>query len=379
MKRNSMVKWLSGLAVFAVLAGGACSQPQTSPQVQTVQQPSYQTGKVQKGDMTASIGGTGTVRSKQTVVLPWQVAGVVQTVPVSKGVLVKADTVLARLDPTSLPQQVILAQANLVAAQKNLENLTSTNQARANAELALTKAQKAYDDAKKARDNKQYQRASQETIDIARANMIVNKNALDDASTIYNHNKNRDETDVIFAHALSQLAAAQQRYDQSKYNFDYVSGLPDPLDVQTADALVDVAQANLLAAKLEWDRNKDGPSDRDVAAAQAQIDAAQATLNQARITAPFDATVTIANSKPGDQVAPGTVAFQLDDLSHLYVDMEVPEVDIARVKIGNPVAIQFDANPGKTYHGTVTDISEVGKNFSGTVNFTVTVDITDNG
>ncbi len=380
MKGHAFIKWAGSVVVLAALAAGVffIAQPKVEAPVkaQTVQQ-AYQTVKVQRGDLTATIGVTGTVRSSQTAILPWQVTGVVQTVPVKKGDLVKADQVLASLDPTSLPQQVILAQASLSAAQDNLENLMSTNQVRANAELALARAQKAYDDAKKARDNKQYQRASQETIDIAQANLVLANHALDDATTIFNRNKNRSSDDVVFASALSQLAAAQQRYDAAKYNLDYVSALPDPIDVQTADALVDVAQANLLAARLEWERDKDGPSDRDIAAARAQVNAAQAALNQARLAAPFDGTVTVANSKVGDQVTPGTVGFEIDDLSHLYVDVEVPEADIAQVKTGNRVSIQFDANPGKVYRGTVTDISDIGRNISGTVNFTVTFEIND--
>jgi HlyD family secretion protein len=102
-----------------------------------------------------------------------------------------------------------------------------------------------------------------------------------------------------------------------------------------------------------------------------------ATLDQARLKAPFKGTITVINSKIGDLVSPGTLAFQIDDLSHLYVDIDVSEVDIARVQIGQPVSLTFDAIQGKEFQGTVSDISSVGKATSGAVNFTVTVEITD--
>jgi HlyD family secretion protein len=380
MKKNSRRFWIPGLvtALIAVIGVGFLVVPRLQPAAtaQTVPD-AYQTVPARQGSLDVSIGAAGVVRSRQTAMLVWQTSGTVDQINVTKGQVVPADTVIAQLDPTSLTQPVILAQASLVTARKNLDILLNTNQARANAELALDKAQKALDDANKARNNKQFQVASQETIDIARANLVLANKALDDATTIYNRNKNRDANDVVFASALSIYATAQQRYNAAKYNLDYVSGLPNALDVETADALLDVAQANVLAAKLEWERQKDGPNDQDVAAAQAQVNAAQAILNMAHISAPFQGTVSTVTSKVGDQVNTGTLGFQLDDLSHLYVDVDVTEVDIPRVKVGQSASLTLDAFPGQEFLGQVTDISTGGHNVSGTVNFTVTVEITN--
>ncbi len=374
-----------GIAVLVVVAAAALGfvfllQPRRQPAAQAQTNPiPYQTARVQKGDLSEQVEVTGAVRSNQSTLLAWQTSGTVVAVHAVEGQVVPAGTLLAELDRLSVPQTVILAQASLVAAQKNLDNLLNTNQDRAAAQLALVKAEKALEDAQKARRNKLYQVASPETIDIARANLILAKDALDNATTIYDRNKNRSDDDVIFAAALSQLAAAQQRYDQAKYNFDYVSGLPDPLDIEMADANLAMAQANLLAAKQQWERVKDGPNDQDVAAIQAQIDAAQATLNLTRITAPFGGTVTLTKQKSGDQVAAGTPAFQVDDLSRLLMDVEVSQADIARVQVGQPVVLAWDALTGREYTGTVSQIDRVGKSIAGAVNFTVTVEITQPG
>jgi HlyD family secretion protein len=376
--RNRKLQGILGSFAIILIAGAGIFflQPKTQPAAQAKPAPSYQTAPLQTGSLTSAISLTGAVRARQTATLTWLTSGNVNAVPVVKDQQVEKDDLLASLDPGSVPQSVILAQATRVSAQKALDNLLTTNQARANAELTLVRAQKALDDAKKARDDKQFQRASEETIDIARANLILADKALEDAQSIYDRNKTRNSDDVVFAAALSQLAAAQQRYDQAQYNLDYVSDLPDPLDVQTAQALVDVAQANLLAAKLEWERDKDGPSDADITAAKAQVDAAQAVIDTARIQAPFNGTLTRAVSQVGDPVAAGMVAFQVDDLSHLYVDGEVPEVDIARVKMGQAVSLVFDALPGQTFAGVVHEIAGTGKTIGGTVSFTVTVEVT---
>src|ERR1041385_5581818 len=72
----------------------------------------YQTAKIERGSLTATIGATGTVRAKQTTVLSWQTAGSVDTVNVKVGDNIPANFVLAFLQKTSLPQNVILAHSD---------------------------------------------------------------------------------------------------------------------------------------------------------------------------------------------------------------------------------------------------------------------------
>jgi len=136
-------------------------------------------------------------------------------------------------------------------------------------------------------------------------------------------------------------------------------------------------EAQLSDAQREWERLKDGPDPDDLAAAQARAAAAQATLDQAHIVAPFSGLITEVTSKPGDQVSPGTPAFRLDDLSHLWVDVEVSEVDINQVKTGQPAVLTFDAILAKEYQGEVVEVAPVGNEALGVVNFKVTVELKD--
>lgn len=337
----------------------------------------YQTTPVVVGDLTAYVGATGTVRSNQSAVMSWQTTGTVGTVSVNKGDAVKKNDLLVGLDTTSLSQALILAQTDLTTAKTNLDNVMDNSQARANAELALAQAQKAVDDAQKNTRSLQYQRASQETIDIARANLILAEQAVDDAEIAYDRNKNRSETDIQYANALSRLASARQKRDQAQYNLNYAEGLPTTLDIQEVNAKLNQANANLLAAQKSYDRIKDGPNPDDVAAAQARVDSAQAVLNTIRLIAPFDGTVTMVNAHVGDQVSPGIKAIQIDDLSTMLVDVQVSEVDINRVQVDQPVTLTFDAIPNKEYNGKVNEVGLVGAVTTGSVNFTVTVAITD--
>jgi HlyD family secretion protein len=378
MKKSKSKWWIYVLGILVVLGVvGYLTIPKALANERKGLLANYQLATVTKGDLTAFVGATGTVRSNQSATVAWQTTGIISKVDVVKRQNVGTNAVLAELDETSLPQAVILAQADLVNAQKALDTLLTSSEDRANAQLALVKAQKAVDDAQKKRSSMQFQRASQETIDIAHANLIQAQKALDDATTVYNQNKSRDANDVVYAAALSQYAAAKQKFDQANNNYLYVQDLPSPLDVQEADANLEVAKAQLLTAKTNWEKVKDGPNDQDVAAAQARIDAAQATLKMTKLTAPFGGTITAVNIKPGDQAVPAQAAIQIDDLSHLYVDVDVSEVDIDRVKQGQPVTITLDAIQGSEFQGTVSDVSPVGTTTGGSVNFIVTVEITD--
>jgi len=63
---------------------------------------------------------------------------------------------------------------------------------------------------------------------------------------------------------------------------------------------------------------------------------------------------------PGALVTAGTQAFRIDDLSNLVTDVQVVEVDINHVQIGQPATVTFDAIPNKTYNGKVLSIDLAG-------------------
>src|ERR1700690_538399 len=98
---------------------------------------SFETTPAQRGDLTATVGATGSVRASQSATLNWQNSGTVDKVNVNVGDQVKKGDVLATLVQTSLPQNVILAQSDLVTAQKSLDDLLHSDTDRANAWIAL--------------------------------------------------------------------------------------------------------------------------------------------------------------------------------------------------------------------------------------------------
>src|SRR4030067_4641 len=153
--------------------------------------------------------------------------------------------------------------------------------------------------------------------------------------------------------------------------------MTNAIDLAVAESDLALAQAQLADAQEQYAELKAGANVNDIAAVEARITVAQATIDLQRIMAPFDGTITEVQVKPGDQIAPGSTAFRLDDLSHLLVDVLVSEVDINNINPGQEATLTFDAILGKEYRGVVQEVALVGTAAQGVVDFTVTVELTN--
>ena len=337
----------------------------------------FQTAQVTRGSLTALVGATGTVRANQSGVVSWSTSGRIGKLNVGTGDLVTAGQTLAELDPKSLSQAVILAQADLVTAKRALADLQDSDVARAKAQQALVAAQEELDDATTDRASLQYARASQDTKDAAHANLVLAENEVDKAQEFYDQVKDRPETDELRAQALSALANAKKKRDNNQANYNYLVSGPDQGDIDTADARLEVAKASLADAQREFDRLINGVDPDEVKAAEARVASIEVTLDQVNLEAPFPGTITESRSKLGDEVNPGSISFRIDDLSHLLIDVLVTEVDINQIKVGQAATFTFDAIQGKNYNGKVVEVARVGAVSAGVVNFTVTIELTD--
>ena len=323
-------KWLWIILLILIVGVGGYSYLQNSQPDPASQ---YQTASIERGNLVATIGATGTVRAKQSATLIWQAAGAVDVVNAKVGDIVPANFVLAYLEKTSLPQSVILAEADLASAQQALDDLTNSNTALAQATITLRDAQAVYDKAANWR---------KELNGKIHIKEIIYKTFGNRKIPILKEYRGYAGAEAI-AKADEDLALAKAKLDDAQREFDRLAG------------------GNLT----------------EIAAAQARVDAAQATINLARVSAPFAATVTESNPLPGDQVSAGTGAFRLDDLTSLFVDVEVSEVDINSVAEGQPATLSFDAILDKDYHGEVVEVAKAGTNVNGVVNFKVTIELTD--
>jgi HlyD family secretion protein len=324
-----------------------------------------------QGSLTATVGATGSVRPDQSALIPWQTTGNVDQVFVQVGEVVTSGQVLASLVTTSLPQNVILAQSDLIAAQNQLDELQNNQSASKEAMQTVNISQQAVYDAERAMVRFD-QKAYKDELEKAQNAVVDKKDALDQAQSDFDPYKDWDPNNSTYQKYEQSLTDAQIAYDEAVRKVDELE-----LQKQSAQANLDSANAALADAQRAYDQVKDGPNPDDITVLQTRIAAAQATVNNAKLTAPIDGTITEIDMKSGDQVAPGAALIRLDDLGRLLVDVQVSEVDINSINVGQAVTLSFDAIQEKQYAGVVSQVAPVGSVIQGVVNFDVTVELTD--
>lgn len=308
-------------------------------------------------------------------------SGVVSEVLVKDGDIVQAGQALVRLAGNEkLAAAVSAADLEVLTAQTALNDLVSTaDLQRSQAQLTLATAQKDLNTAKNRTYSKDFQRGTQEQVDIARANYIIAEDGVKRAEELYNKFTERAQDDPMRAEMFSQMAAARQKRDTSLANLNYLLNKPNDLDVNEVQSKLAVAQSNVAEAQRKLDLLKNGPDANQLALAQARVnnaivsrDAAKASQNDLELKAPFAGTVTAVNTNPGEAEVAGTPVVTLADFSTWNVETtDLTELNVARVKVGQPAMIRFDALPGLDLIGRVTEIKAFGENRQGDVVYTV--------
>jgi membrane fusion protein, multidrug efflux system len=150
-------------------------------------------------------------------------------------------------------------------------------------------------------------------------------------------------------------------------------------------ALLSEADANLREAQLQLERLKKLGSDIstgaqiDVAearvkASEARLQSISARIDDRLIRAPFDGRLGFRQVSTGALVTPGTVIAELDDISSMKLDFNVPETYLAQVKVGNTVNGSSPAWPGEVFTGEVVSVGSRVDPVSRAITVRATVD-----
>ncbi|SRR5579884_105012 len=163
----------------------------------------------------------------------------------------------------------------------------------------------------------------------------------------------------------SDLVKAQADRDAAQKNYEALqqlakTGAAAPSEVRDAQSRLAAAEATL---KLLQQKQQDRYSPPEVNKVQAEAAQARATLAAAEdqlkhteIRAPFAGTVYSIPIKQGEYVQQGELLLQLANLKRVQVRAFVDEPEIGKLATGQPVNITWDALPGKTWHGEITQM-----------------------
>lgn len=166
--------------------------------------------------------------------------------------------------------------------------------------------------------------------------------------------------------ALSQAQSAQKQLDD-------LTEAASAAEIAAAEAQVASAAATLADLRA-------GPNANDLETAQIAVDKAFLDLQDAaddlaatRLVAPVDGTVLVVNLTEGQQVNAGISAVTLARRDNLELQVNVAEVDVSKLSLGQPAQITLDALPGEEFAGEVVSIAPAADSQSGVVNYPVTI------
>lgn len=172
-----------------------------------------------------------------------------------------------------------------------------------------------------------------------------------------------------------EIAASEAQLDVMKVLLDRLNEDAPPEDIAKTDAAVasaEKAQHDLLESPARPEEVR--AADASVKMAEAELAQAQAALRDAELVAPFAGTIVSLDARAGEEVAAGAPLARLGDLSAWKVETtNLSEVSLARVQMGQPVTLTFDALPNVQLPGKVTAIRGVGENRQGDTVYAVTV------
>ncbi len=160
------------------------------------------------------------------------------------------------------------------------------------------------------------------------------------------------EADIQLRSAKTQLSSAKENY-----NTAYKAYYADQTDLATVNSAADAVDSAQLALET----------------AQSAYDDAVATADKRTVTAPASGTIVVMNAVEGSAVGSGAGAgaaatvssgasgalITIGDLSQMTVSVQVNEMDISKVSVGQAARATFSALPNVELDATVTRIATV--------------------
>ncbi|MFC1956514.1 efflux RND transporter periplasmic adaptor subunit, partial [Chloroflexota bacterium] len=178
-----------------------------------------------------------------------------------------------------------------------------------------------------------------------------------------------------FDAAQEKIAEAEAQLKQTEAQLDQAEAAVEQWRIE-----ISRAEADLTNAKLKLEDMLDGPDEGAVEAAEAQFEAAtkavaevQKQLDEAIIIAPFDGVVADVNVEEGDVITSSSPIVHLVDLTSMQLEVEVDEIDINDVKLGQRAVIEIDALPSLQLDSEVISISTLSIEMGGVVLYEVTI------
>jgi HlyD family secretion protein len=175
-----------------------------------------------------------------------------------------------------------------------------------------------------------------------------------------------------YEQAKADLELAEANATQQENNFNRSAGLFEKNMISQQER--DLANVEFVRAKSS------------LVKARAALSSADERLRDTRIRAPIDGILLTKNVESGQiissgvsNVGGGTLLATLADMTQVYVETNVDEVDIGRVAVGQSAKVVADAYPDDPFTGEVIRIAPLGKTSQNVTVFSVIILVKNRG
>lgn len=352
-KRN----WLFILLALVILVGAGVGvyffqQNAAAAQAATASETTMQTTAARVGDITLTASGAGSITPATQISLGFEDNGTLIELLVEVGDKAEKGQVLARSQTNqtqeSIDASIAEAELSILNAQKKLDELYATaGISRTNAMTDITTYAQKVRDAQYTLENYTMPTYLQGMDAIDALDLM--KSNLDAASAAFQPYRLYPADNPVREELLAELVAAQSAYDAAVKRLDY-------------EIVLQVAQANLEKARLEYDKYKDGPAADELAIANAELANAKAKLALAQqaqaveeLISPMDATVMSIAASVGEASGSASV-ITLANLEQPMLEVYLDESDLDKAVVGYATQIIFDALPDKVFSGKIVAV-----------------------
>ena len=174
---------------------------------------------------------------------------------------------------------------------------------------------------------------------------------------------------------VSSIASATFAYQAERTLTAQAGGTVSAINVQEGDA---VSKGDILIELTGDDLTESIQSaSESLRSAEISMQNQQDNMSNYTITSPISGTIIEKDAKQGDALTSGSTLCVIYDLSYLEMVINVDELQIGALSVGQKVQITADAVADKTYVGTVTRVSMKGSSSGGTTTYPITIRIDD--
>ena len=363
--KKKVIYIIGALVILLLVRGPIMKKLRPKPKPPVEMGISVRVGYAHTGSMASTIEVSGDIKALKTAVLSAKMQGRVTSVPYREGDSVRAGTAVVTQDTSDLITGVRQAEAGLLAAKARLsqattsEGLTDTQ-----TEASIAQAQAALDAAKaqlkmiKSGARTQERAQAENAVASAEANFKNAEINLKRMRDLFSQGAlSKQQMDLV----QMQYDIASSQYDSARQQLSMVKEGARPEEIESAQKQVAQAQEGLNIAKSN--RSQKALRQEDIKAAKAgvaQADAALAYANQqlanAYIRTPIAGTVSRRATEPGQMASSGVPLLEVVALNTLYFEAAISEMEVDRIKTGQPVEVTVDALPGRKFRGSVQKI-----------------------